>query len=68
MANDVSNLSVQKREGSGKGPAHRLRAKGLIPAVCYGPHDKPVHFAVDPDALKKASNETDKVLKEAGIK
>jgi large subunit ribosomal protein L25 len=54
MANDVSNLSVQKRDQSGKGPAHRLRAKGLIPAVCYGPYDKPLHIAVDPEAIKKA--------------
>src|SRR5438552_8495310 len=54
MANDVSNLSVQKREQSGKGPAHRLRAKGLIPAICYGPYDKPLLIAVDPEAIKKA--------------
>jgi large subunit ribosomal protein L25 len=54
MANDVSNLAVQKRTESGKGPAHRLRAKGLIPAVCYGPYDKPLHIAVDPEAIKKA--------------
>jgi large subunit ribosomal protein L25 len=54
VANDVSNLVAQKREKSGKGPARQLRFKGLIPAVCYGPYDKPLHVAVDPDALKKA--------------
>ena len=54
MANDVSNLSAQKRDQSGKGPSHRLRAKGLIPAVCYGPYDKPLHIALDPEAIKKA--------------
>jgi len=54
MANDVSTLSVQKRDQSGKGPSHRLRAKGLIPAVCYGPYDKPLHVSVDPEAIKKA--------------
>ena len=54
MANDMSTLSAQKREKSGKGPARQLRMKGLIPAVCYGPHDKPLHFAVDPEAVKKA--------------
>jgi len=54
MANDVSTLSAQKRDQSGKGPSHRLRAKGLIPAVCYGPYDKPLHVAVDPEAIKKA--------------
>lgn len=54
MANDVSTLSAQKRDKSGKGPARQLRFKGLVPAVCYGPYDKPLHVAVDPDALKKA--------------
>src|SRR2546429_6641596 len=34
MPNDVSSLSAQKRDQAGKGPSHRLRAKGLIPAVC----------------------------------
>jgi large subunit ribosomal protein L25 len=54
MAHDVSTLSAQKREKSGKGPARQLRFKGLIPAVCYGPYDKPLHVAVDPEAIKKA--------------
>ncbi len=54
MANDVSTLSAQKRDQSGKGPARRLRAKGLIPAVCYGPYGKPLHVAVDPLAIQKA--------------
>ena len=54
MANDTSTLPAQKRDQSGKGPSHRLRAKGLIPAICYGPYDKPLHVAIDPDAIKKA--------------
>ena len=54
MANEVSTLPATKRDQSGKGPAHRLRAKGLIPAVCYGPYDKPLHVAIDPDAIKTA--------------
>ncbi len=54
MANDVSTLTAQKRDQAGKGPSHRLRAKGLIPAVCYGPYEKPLHVAVDPEAIKKA--------------
>src|SRR5256885_7910692 len=55
MANDVSTLTAQKRDQAGKGPSHRLRAKGLIPAVCYGPYGKPLHVAVDPAAIKKAT-------------
>jgi large subunit ribosomal protein L25 len=31
-----------------------LRASGLIPAVCYGPYQAPVHLSLNPDALKKA--------------
>src|SRR5256884_4404684 len=54
MANDVSTLTAQKRDQAGKGPSHRLRAKSLIPAVCYGPYEKPLHVAVDPEAIKKA--------------
>src|SRR3989441_4051031 len=53
MANDVSTLTAQKRDQAGKGPSHRLRAKGLIPAVCYGPYEKPLHVAVDPEAIKE---------------
>lgn len=54
MANEVSILAAQKRDQAGKGPAHRLRRKGLIPAVCYGPYEKPLHVAVDPEAIKVA--------------
>src|SRR3954465_5453364 len=54
MANDVSTLAAKAREESGKGPARQLRMKGLVPAPCYGPYDKPLNVAVDPDALRKA--------------
>ncbi len=55
MAQDTSTLQAQIRDRSGKGPAHRLRAKGLVPAVCYGPFEKkPLMVAVDPEALVKA--------------
>src|SRR5437868_5336217 len=54
MPHDVSTLAAQKRDKSGKGPARQLRMKGLIPAVCYGPFDKPLHVAIDPDAIKVA--------------
>src|ERR671933_513660 len=55
MANDVSPLRVQRRAQGAKGPPRRLRGKGLIPAVCYGPYDKPLHVAVDPAAIQKAN-------------
>jgi large subunit ribosomal protein L25 len=55
MAQDTSTLKAQMRDKSGKGPARRLRAQGLVPAVCYGPFDKkPLMVAVDPEALTQA--------------
>ncbi|HUL59643.1 MAG TPA: 50S ribosomal protein L25/general stress protein Ctc [Anaeromyxobacteraceae bacterium] len=49
-----SILTAEKREGKGKGPARRLRQKGLIPAVVYGRKGEPTHLAVDPAGLLKA--------------
>ena len=34
-------LAVSSREGTGKGPARRVRMSGNIPAVIYGPQTKP---------------------------
>ena len=33
---EVGKLTVSYREESGKGAARKLRAKGLVPGVCYG--------------------------------
>jgi len=52
MADNV--LSATQRDERGKGPARRLRAKGLIPAVVYGGDSGPAHVAVDPSFLMKA--------------
>ncbi len=50
-----ATLQAKARDGSGKGPARRLRAQGLVPAVVYGRHQKTaVHIAVDPLAIKQA--------------
>ena len=54
MSTQTSNLPATLRTQSGKGPARQLRLKGLIPAVCYSKHDKPVHVALDPKLLAKA--------------
>lgn len=55
MAITRNTLSARVREGAGKGPARRLRAEGLVPAVVYGRHlETPVHIAVDPLEVKKA--------------
>ncbi len=49
-----SILTAEKRDEKGKGPARRLRQKGLIPAVVYGRKGEPTHLAVDPASLLKA--------------
>ncbi|HET7754131.1 MAG TPA: 50S ribosomal protein L25, partial [Anaeromyxobacteraceae bacterium] len=54
MASTTNVLAAEGRAEKGKGPNRRLRAKGLIPAVVYGPHSDPAHVAVDPALLQKA--------------
>jgi large subunit ribosomal protein L25 len=56
MDQTASNLNAEKRDLQGKGPARRLRARGLIPAVVYSRRTEPVHLAVDPAAIQKAIN------------
>ncbi len=40
-------LTAEVREGSGKGKARKLRVKGAIPAVFYGPRSKTMSLVVD---------------------
>jgi len=40
-------LRAETREGTGKGVARKLRGKGLIPAIFYGPRSKAVALAID---------------------
>src|SRR5512142_2706203 len=54
MAQSTNVLTAKPRSEKGKGPARRLRASGLIPAVVYGLKREPTHIAVDPAALQKA--------------
>jgi large subunit ribosomal protein L25 len=42
-----ATLSAQKREGTGKGVARKLRAVGRVPAVLYGRELEPVHLSLD---------------------
>jgi large subunit ribosomal protein L25 len=49
-----SVLTAERRDSKGKGPARRLRTKGLIPAVVYGLDAKPTALSVDPALLMKA--------------
>ena len=54
MPSSTNVLAVKARAEKGKGPARRLRAAGLIPAVVYGQKLEPTHIAVDPAAIEKA--------------
>lgn len=44
---DMRELIIQKREGTGKGPAKRLRRAGQVPAILYG-GPEPLNIAVAP--------------------
>lgn len=46
-------LSVEEREGRGKGAARRLRAAGRVPAVVYGSGKAPIAVSLDPKALDR---------------
>jgi large subunit ribosomal protein L25 len=44
---DKATLQAQKREGTGKGVARKLRQAGRVPAVLYGRDLESVHLSVD---------------------
>jgi large subunit ribosomal protein L25 len=46
-------LTAEIREEVGKEKARKIRARGLIPAVFYGPRSKTIPLTVDPKALAK---------------
>jgi large subunit ribosomal protein L25 len=46
-------LKAEVREGIGKEMARKLRAKGLIPAIFYGPKAKTIPLVVDSKELAK---------------
>ncbi len=47
-------LTAEIREGVGKEEARKIRARGLIPAIFYGPRSKTIPLTVDPKELTKA--------------
>ncbi|WP_320041391.1 50S ribosomal protein L25/general stress protein Ctc [uncultured Desulfobacter sp.] len=56
---ELIELSVAKRERTGKGAARRLRAANAIPGIVYGAKKEPVMVSVDVIAF-------DKVIRENG--
>jgi large subunit ribosomal protein L25 len=49
-----TTLQAKVRNEQGKGPARRLRAQGLVPAVVYRRQEKPLPISIDPRALRSA--------------
>lgn len=49
----IGKLAATRRREKGKGVARKLRAKGFVPAVCYGQGAESVPLTVDPLALRK---------------
>ena len=59
MNMELIELSVAKREATGKGAARRLRADKAIPGIVYGAKKEPVKVSIDVTAF-------DKVIRENG--
>lgn len=51
---DFAKVSVEVRQGSGKGGAHRTRAAGKVPGVLYGRKAEPIPVAFDGRLLLKS--------------
>ncbi|MBZ0117672.1 MAG: 50S ribosomal protein L25 [Sandaracinaceae bacterium] len=51
---EPQTLQAEVRAERGKGPARQLRARGLIPAIFYGPGKEPQKLAMSPLALERA--------------
>ena len=43
----TTTLKAERREGTGKGVARKLRDAGRVPAVLYGGGEEPVHLSLD---------------------
>jgi large subunit ribosomal protein L25 len=54
MHMEPQTLTIENRTSTGKGEARRLRARGLVPGVFYGPGAEPVRIAATPKALTVA--------------
>ena len=51
---ETTTLQAEVRETRGKGPARRLRARGKLPGVFYGPGVPPTPLTLSPKELEKA--------------
>ena len=51
---ETTTLQAEVRTDRGKGPARRLRAKGKVPGVFYGPGADPTPLTLSPVELERA--------------
>ncbi len=51
---ETTTLQAEVRDSRGKGPARRLRARGKLPGVFYGPGVEPTPLTLSPKELEKA--------------
>ena len=51
---ETTTLQAEVRASRGKGPARRLRARGKVPAVFYGPGVEPTPLTLSPKEIVKA--------------
>jgi len=50
---EIIKFQVEARDSTGKGPARRMRAQGIIPGVVYGLGQETVHLAVPETMLRE---------------
>lgn len=56
---EISDLKIIPRSQTGKGAARKLRAKGLVPAIVYGPSTESMTVAVNQKDLEKLAAMTE---------
>jgi len=58
MAQVVTTLAAEMREGKGKGPSRAVRRKGHVPAVVYGDKKPPMMISMELNLLKRYVHST----------
>jgi|PlaIllAssembly_1097288.scaffolds.fasta_scaffold192500_2 large subunit ribosomal protein L25 len=51
---ELAQLKVEMREGSGKGPARRMRKDNRLPGIIYGRGEESIKVQVDPAEIRAA--------------
>ena len=49
----IQELSVEPRQGTGKGPAYQIRQSGKVPGIVYGGDGEPQNVSVDAKVLER---------------